>query len=288
VGQIIITDAVEEDVILSLSDTELTGLNASNTKKVNFSKTPVIQTGGGGGGGAITPAVFFSGRAFPSANIEIMAIQNGQVPVGSLSNGSTNGSFNIGYNSQLPSAVDSFAIVVYDKNQNIVQTKIFKLGVNDSLFATILMAPTVYLKQDKATLGSFLGITGKGMPNYKIELMIDGVIAPETVMTDSNGNYDLNFNTYRLGLGQHTLRVRQINNVSDASDYSLEKTFSLIKSYIPKADLNNDGKVDIQDWSIFMVRYQSADTNIRSTIDINGDGVVDTSDLVLLLKALTQ
>jgi hypothetical protein len=286
IGQITINDIAEETVNLSLQDTALTGLNVSDTQIIVFSRTPAVPVGGGGGSGFIAPVVSFIGLAFPKADIEIMAIQDGQVPVGTISNSKTDGSFSANYTGKLPASIKSFALVVYDKDKNIAQTKIFKLGVNDQLLRAILMSPTIELKQDRVTLGTFEGITGSAMPGYKIDLMIDGVVAPETTTALGDGKYDLNFNTYRLGVGDHTIKVRQVSSQGAASDYSVEKTFVVTKSFIPKADLNRDGKMDIADWGIFMSRFRLLDDKDRLDLDLNGDSKVDIQDLNLMMAAV--
>ncbi|MFA5932253.1 MAG: dockerin type I domain-containing protein [Candidatus Paceibacterota bacterium] len=287
-----ITDSVVETVDLSLSDVvPPTTLDFSATSDVVFSAIPpVISLGGGGGvSGAVTPTVSFSGRAFPDADIEIMAIREGEkVPVSASATGGASGNFNVKYNGMLPSGVNSFALVVYDKNQNIAQTKVFTLGVNDKLIKTILMAPTVDLIQSSVTRGTFMGITGQAMPGYKIGLMIDGVKTGQMVTADNDGNYNITYNTFHLDLGTHTLRVRQVDTKGNASDYSLEKRFLIINTFVPKADLNGDAKVDIQDWGIFMARYSSTDTKLRQSLDMNNDGKVDSADLSIFIGALNS
>jgi uncharacterized repeat protein (TIGR02543 family) len=283
-----ITDNTVETVFLSLSDiTPPTTLDFTSTQSVVFSATPP-SGGGGGRAQVIAPVISFTGRAFPLVNVEMMAIRNGQIPIGNTSKGTGEGNFNIAYNGQLPSDVNTFALVVYDKDKKITQTKLFKLGVNDQLLATIIMSPTVNLNQQLVTLGTFMGLTGSGMPKYKIELMIDGVIAPEIATVDGKGNYNLTFNTYRLGLGEHTLRVRQTDAQGKSSDYSIEKVFTITKSFVPRADLNNDGKIDISDWSIFITRYNSSDTTNRGELDLNSDGAIDIKDFSYFIGALAR
>ena len=287
VGQAIVSDASQETVLLTLEDTEGTSLNTSSSQSIVFSSTPVFITGGGGGG-TYTPVVSFSGRAFPQANIQIVAIQNGQVPVSSPSSGSASGNFSASYSGELPNTANSFAVVLYDKDKHIAQTKIFKIGVNDQLASTIFMSPTVSLKQSSVTRGTFMGVTGSAMPRYKIELMVDGVKAQEATTTLSSGLYDLAFNTYRLSLGEHTLRVRQVDIQGNASDYSIEKSFMVVRSFVPKADLNGDGKVDIADWGIYTSRYRAGDPKNLKTLDMNNDGSVDAKDLSLFMEALNH
>ncbi len=295
VGTKVITDPVIETVILSLSDiVPPTTLNFSSTENVVFSATPPSGGGGGGGGGSsvVAPVVYFSVKAFPQANLEILAISDDKIPVSGTSNKSNNGlasgNYNIGYNGKLPNDVKYFALVVYDKNKNIAQTKIFKMGVNNQLLQNVLMAPTVDLRQQIATRGAFMGLTGQAMPDYKIELTIDGVKVSDDSIVDASGNYSLVFNTYPLSVGIHNLRVRQFDNTGKYSDFSIEKSFSITSLFIPKADLNNDGKVDITDLSIFMTRYRSSDVIKPLELDLNSDGKVDSTDLSLLLKALTK
>ena len=288
VGTKTISDLTVETVNLSLANiVPPTTLDFADTENIIFSAVPPIPSSGGstGGGGPVTPSISFTGRAFPEADMKLVAVQNGQVPITNGSVSSSGGNFNVKYNGILPSTVNSFALVVYDKDKNIVQTKIFKLGANNQFNQTVLMAPTVYLNQPTVTRGTFTGITGLAMPNYKIELMIDGVKTPETVKAKTDGSYNLVFNTDRLDLGTHTLRVRQVDNKGQTSDYSIEKSFMLIKFFTPKADLNNDGKLDATDWSIFLVRYRSTDPKVRQTIDLNGDGKTDQTDLSLFLEA---
>jgi hypothetical protein len=291
-GTITITDLVAETVHLTLANLipPIIGQLIFNTtnQDVIFSTTPIVISGGGGGARSITPTVSFTGRAFPQADIEIVAIRDGQVPISSSSTGLASGNFNASFSGELPSSVNTFAVVVYDKDQQIAQTKLFKLGVNDQLSKTILMAPTVSLMQDKITKGAFIGITGSAMPNYQVGLMIDGIKTGQAVTTDSSGNYKFLYNTYPLSLGEHTLRVRQVDSQGVASDYSIEKTFIITKTFVPKADLNNDDKIDIKDWGIFMARYKSVDQNILKTIDMNNDGKTNETDLYLFITVLNS
>jgi len=286
VGTKTITDNVAEVVTLSLADVvPPTTLIFTSTQNIIFSIVP--PTGHGGGGArTISPVVSLTGRAFPGVDVEMMALQNGQVPIsGSSSLGSSRGNFDISYSGQLPSSVDTFALVVYDKDKNISQTRLFKL--NDKI-DNILMAPTVELSQFSVTRGTFMGVTGSAMPNYKIELMIDGTMAPETAIADGAGNYNLVFNTYRLDLGKHTLRARQVDTRGNASSYSIEKTFSLVTSFFPKADFNSDEKITLQDLSIFLNQYNLPEAERKINLDINGDGKLDLQDLSLLLGALMR
>ncbi|MFZ3057633.1 MAG: hypothetical protein WA092_01160 [Minisyncoccales bacterium] len=289
VGQVLISDLVAENVNLTLDDTESTGLNVSSTQSINFTATIVIPSGGGSGTPTtINPTVSFSGQAFPQANIEIVAIQTGQVPVSNPSKGSATGNFNVNYSGTLPANVKSFALIVYDKDQNISQAKIFNLGTSNELIRTILMAPTLSLKQSTVTRGTFMGVTGSAMPNYTIELMVDGIKVAETAIADANGNYDITFNTYYLDLGEHVLRVRQVDSQGKTSDYSIEKSFSVSKLFIPKADFNNDDKIDVQDLSIFISRFRSVDAANRQELDLNNDDKIDVQDLSLFIGALSR
>jgi hypothetical protein len=67
----------------------------------------------------------------------------------------------------------------------------------------------------------------------------------------------------------------------------LSKIFTIAKVFAPNADLNDDGKSDISDWSIFLFRWGSTDETKKMTIDFNNDGRVDISDFSIFLQSLT-
>ncbi|MCX6712520.1 MAG: dockerin type I domain-containing protein, partial [Candidatus Vogelbacteria bacterium] len=286
VGQITINDTKEETVTLSLEDTQHTNLDTSSTETVTFSITAPLPSGsgGGGGGGAVTPRVSFIGRSFPGAKLTILAIQDGQVPITKQSTGSSNGTFQINFSDDLPVGAQTFAVKAVDKNNLIAQTKIYKLGANEQLSQKILISPTVDLRNSIVTRGTNLGVIGSAMPRYKVEAFVDNK-SIGSATAGSNGQYTILPNTYQLELGDHAVKVKQIDATGQASDFSIEKKFRIVNTFIPKADLNDDGVVNVQDWSIFMAKWKSTDTKGREILDMNGDGKVDTQDFGTFMKA---
>lgn len=289
VGQITINNTKAETVELSLSDTQHTNLDVSDTQEVTFSITAPLPSGGSGGGGVniSTPRISFSGRAFPGAKLTILAVQDGQVPITKQVTGSASGNFTIKFNDDLPSDINTFAVKAVDKNSQISQTKIYKLNSYERLIQQILLSPTVELKRGIVTQGTSLGVIGSAMPNYKVEAYVDG----KSVLSgsaDSSGHYEILPNTYQLAVGEHGVKVRQIGTDGVASDYSIEKKFRVVTTFVPRADLNDDGLVNVQDWSIFMAKWNSADPKGREDLDMNGDSKVDVQDFGAFMKAFNR
>ena len=56
------------------------------------------------------------------------------------------------------------------------------------------------------------------------------------------------------------------------------------------ADFNNSGAIEIDDLKFFINLMGTKSTTIKSTLvgDFNGDGIVDTKDLVIMLKCINK
>jgi hypothetical protein len=66
----------------------------------------------------------------------------------------------------------------------------------------------------------------------------------------------------------------------DVEDYTL----IIVEGQAEPADINGDGVVDVQDLLIVLADWGGT----SGPADINGDGVVDVQDLLLLLAAWTS
>lgn len=91
---------------------------------------------------------------------------------------------------------------------------------------------------------------------------------------------------FNYAFGSHKARVRQLDRAAISSVFSSTKIFTIAKVFAPNADLNDDGKSDISDWSIFLFRWGRTDEEEKSTIDFNNDGLVDISDFSIFLQSL--
>ncbi len=297
IGTITVSDNISEIVILSLTDSEGTGLNISSTQDIVF-----LSTSGGSGGisipaeGAPTLPVSltgatlsFSGRAFPNAKITILGRGTSQdIPLKS-SLADASGGFNINFVGALPAAaINAYKLTFEDKEGRTTETPDSTPEQITSFSATDIFAPptlgfgkSTFLREDLITLA------GYAMPGNKIEIEIDEKQIPREIFAGNDGSFKLSLTNFDYAFGSHKARIRQRDSAKRASDFSLDKIFTIAKVFAPNADLNDDGKSDISDWSIFLFRWGSPDQTKKSTIDFNNDGRVDISDFSIFLQSLT-
>lgn len=288
VGSLSINDLVAEVVILSLSDTESTGLDVGSTREVTFA---AIDDGGDGGGGGRRPTtVTFSGRAFPYAQVLILD-RVGQIDNVLSQNTAANsdGEFNVSYVG-IQQSKHNFGLVIKDLNGLPTQTKFYDIDTNANNLTVkdVLVPPTVSLWGRAVTRGRNLIVTGSALPNSEIIVEVDGSIENNT-SADRDGHYKLSIDTGALDFSSHQIRVKQIDPGNKReSDFSLTQAFTVSRLVMPGTDLSGDDKVDITDWSIFISSWASKDENKRKMIDFNQDGKVDVSDFAIFVHTIRK
>jgi hypothetical protein len=289
IGTKIITDAVAETVDLSLLDAQTTGLNVSSMQNVVFAAAggvpvnpPAVSTQGGGA--AIRPLSFtVVGEAFPGAKILLSQIsQQGITLVKKIATSSIDGSFKasiIGFSS----GSYSFGLIIEDANGRQTPEKIYNEGYSNVPVEVdnIIVPPTISLFRSALTRGDFIKVMGFAAPANEVTAQLDNGKTYSVRADVTSGAYQLLLNTAALPYGSHGVKVFQINHFNGvAGDFSLTRNFTLSLSTFVSVDYNNDGKIDIQDASIFLTLYQQHDNKA----DLNGDGKFDISDLSIFLS----
>jgi hypothetical protein len=242
----------------------------------------------GGGGGVAQSLVSFSGQAYPESQVEVLrkgsldeAFTN--IPIESSSIES-DGTFSIKYQALLGGEY-IFALRAIDKDGN--KTGILTFGTNLSTenleVEDIFVPPTVNLPEAVA-LNKDVIISGYSAPEGFVEIKVNGFLIAET-NSDNVGYYSYTIDGSKFGEGRHQVQVRQTNK-DRISNFSSPRSFKVSKLLFPKADFNNDSKVDITDWSTFLFRWASNDKELKSKVDLNDDGIVNISDFSIFLKAL--
>ena len=298
VGTKVLTDTVAETVNLSLSDTESTGLDTASTRSLTFSATPVAPaTGGGAGGGVVwLPApvvtgVRISGRAFPGAQVTVLALSPEGATITGKTTASTNGAFSA-LLTGVGAGAGSYSVAAADALGRTTQTKI--LTANYRSVSTLLaldasvLSPTLGLVNPVVRRGDVVGVVGNAAPGYTVRAQIDGGAAVLTGRAAADGSYKILFPTAAFALGSHTVRVQQVSPAGIRSDYSPQKVFIVTTLFTPQTDFNQDGVVNIQDWSVFLARWSSPIASVRLLDDLNGDGKVDVTDLSIFVRTLKR
>lgn len=292
VGTIDVSDTVAETVFLSLEDTQTTGLNISSTKSVTFTSTaPIVSSGGGTSSRSLTNADF-SGYVFPDAQLTLtLQIGSQTIPIVQGAVASSDGQFQL-QSSEVPQMGGShiFYLSVIDKEGQTTLNNVYDLGdIGPFVVRDIFLAPTIGLITAVVPQGSNLMIAGYASPNAKVILEIDGKSSNTQIQVGSNGKYQYSINTADISVGTHLIKAKQ-NNFDRDSAFSSQKVFTvtILSSVEIKTDLNNDGLINITDWSIFLSDWGATDPAIRERADLNGDGKVDITDFSIFIKTLKK
>lgn len=177
-----------------------------------------------------------------------------------------------------------FSIIAYDKEGNVSPNKTFPTQLYERGGLTdILIAPTIMLNKRALGNGESLRISGYATPGNKVQIEIDGKIVG-TVPVTASGYYTFAAPLSSFAKGDHRARSIQVTAQSRMSDYSLLKAFQISDPFVVYADLNNDGKLTISDWSIFLSSWVSREEDVRRKIDFNGDGKISIFDLSVFLS----
>lgn len=299
IGTISITDPIAETIHfrLSIPQTSTSTLNASSTADLVFSaivippQMPTTNVGTGGGAGTFgmtQTSASLTGKAFPGAQVILFAKTSaGDIPVKRTLAVAADGTFTIDFTGIL-NGLQAFGLTIIDPKTNTAQTKIYGLNPVTGFagVTNISAAPTATFVRKTVTLGNNVGLNGYGIPGSVIGAKVDGVPVAVTAKVQKDGTYRLLINTYGMAYGPHILQAQQIEPDGTASDFTTQGIFTVTKTLIVGADLNNNGKIDIGDMSIFLANFNSSDPAIRILDDLNGDGKVDLTDLSIFLRIM--
>ncbi|MDD5527420.1 MAG: hypothetical protein PHO56_00375 [Patescibacteria group bacterium] len=289
VGAKIITDAVAETVNLTLSDSQSTGLNVSSAQNVIFAAAggpppvnpPSVPPTAGGGLVSKPLAFTISGQAFPGAKIFLSQISSQGISlVKDAGTASADGGFSIS-TTGFSSGGYTFSLIVQDKNGFQTQAKIynFSFSITPVEIDNVVVPPTIDLLRSVLTRGDFIKVIGFAAPNNEVTAQLDNG-KTYSIKAGVSGAYQILINTAALPYGNHSVVVWQTDHDSGLEgDRSLTRNFLVSPLTAFSVDYNNDGKIDIQDWSIFLTLWQQQDKRA----DLNGDGKFDISDFSIFL-----
>ena len=254
-------------------------------------QSPPAPPPSGGGGGVRQRAVRFSGQAYPESKIEVLFKSSVDalyfnIPEAALSV-SPNGVFSASYIGLIGGNY-FFALRAEDKDSRKTGIWPFTvIGLGDELVGeNLLVPPTVGFLRAAVRKGDLLTVMGYAAPESAIEIEVDGWLLREKGGAGINGFYKMLIPTSELSLGVHTIQVRQKDRSGKTSDFSLKRTFVVSKLFFPETDLNNDDKINISDWSVFLSLFHSENKEQKMRLDFNEDGKVNLSDFGIFIKTV--
>ncbi len=286
---------------VSLSDTVTIRASVENTTQNGGLFPPGGGTGGsagGGGGGGVTlinanyDSAIFKGLAYPGSIISLL--KNGSVVAEVPA--SPNGTFEIRIQN-VPSGTYTFGIRAEDTQRLRSSTQVFTVYLTQGITITIdgiFIAPTIATDKFEVRRGDPITLFGSSAPSAKITVVVNSLteLIKRTTAT-VNGIWLYKLDTLELELGDHEGKARSLTS-DDLSLFSDPVTFIVGTTNKErkvslrgnrKCDINQDGRVNLLDFSILAFWYKR--TGFPDKVDLNIDKRVDLSDVSILAYCWT-
>lgn len=260
--------------------------------------TPSGGGGGGGGGGSSggtrppETGVTFSGRAYPLSKVTIL--KDGVIAVETIAGQDARFRVSIG---DLTPGNYNFTVRATDENGvtgNPFSFPVFISQGSTTDVTGIFLAPTIDVDKTEVRKGDDIVIFGQTVPesDVTIEVNSETQVFIDTA-SDEDGVYLYNFNSTPLEYGGHSSRSKTNLETGESSGFGRRVSFRVGDQNIPKtpgqtacsADLNQDGKVNLVDFSIAAFWYnKTLAGEIISTESncLNGDGKINLVDFSIL------
>ena len=237
------------------------------------------------------PGVALVGWAYPGRDVNVL---QDNVQIGWTS-ANQDGGFGA-FLEDLNQGVYTFSVWTDDINKNQSPTYSTTFWIDDGTQTTvtdIIIPPTLLLNNNNAEIGDTLEISGYSVPGKTLEIWIypSSLIDPEANMVtalaltpDSLGRYVNYFSTSQLTNGEYNIRSRvTIDNVG-TSQWSKSQSLVLGGELAPTgacagADLNQDGQVNLTDFSILLYHWGTA----NECADQNDNGSVELIDFSIMM-----
>ena len=262
----------------------------SNVTNFPTAVPPSTSIPSAGPSGVVLDRVAFYGQAYPQSTLAItrnsatdrMVKQN---PFESIII-NNDGSFRIIYDG-LSRDNYFFTIKAIDKTGVSGALSAFSVPVQSVLYELrdILLAPTLSFEKSSVAKNAIVKVKGYAVPSYVVELEVDGSKYRDS-KSDATGLWSFDIDTAYLSYGEHRARVAHISPDGKTKSFSLSRTFKIVQFVVSKSDFNNDGTIDIRDWSIFLFRWGNIDQNVKIQADLNDDNKVDIFDFSIFLQSI--
>lgn len=147
----------------------------------------------------------------------------------------------------------------------------------------IYVPPTISVSDRQIAPGSLLTIFGQSVPTAKVITNLDKDTSGALAATaEANGKWSLQLDTKSIAQGFHSAKASFMLSSSSISGFGKSINF-FVGNKLPSGgvspDLNGDGKVNLVDFSIFLLSWNTND--VRS--DFNQDGIVNLADFSIML-----
>jgi len=226
--------------------------------------------------------VVLQGKAYPNATVNILL--DGQ-PFGTVLTDS-NADFLFASTNVTPGTA-SFSFNAKDRygTQSITTTDVFNVVQSAvTTVANIFLPPTMAVKPATVAPGGLILLSGQTVPNAHVVTAIDSSAASSSLAADADeaGDWALQVDTGSLDVGDHSAKA--YFQISDLIKSGFGKSVSFTVGTAPSGscgqpDMNGDGKVNLVDFSIFLLSWETSD----APADFNCDKTVNLADFSIML-----
>ena len=236
----------------------------------------------------------FDGLAYP--NRVVILLKDGQIAGTTTANAL--GAFRIDI-SNLSGGNYNFGVYSkdYQDNNSFLYTFPGLINSNaENRVSGIFIAPTISLNKSKVQKGDSVAISGQTASRADVLIYVDSTSTKEftiDIKADTDGKYFYNLDTSKFDIGRYFVKTRaNLNN--ETSSYNLVVNLDIgteAVAAIPtpkcpaKADLNNDCRVNLTDFSIMAYWYGRTFTDAFTKTEkekLNGDGRIDLTDFSIM------
>jgi hypothetical protein len=187
----------------------------------------------------------------------------------------TPGTATFGFWSRDSEGTDSLTTsVVFDVVQSAVTT-----------VANVFIPPTTRVSAVQVAPGELLTISGQSVPSAQITANIYNGPVTLASRTERSGVWAIQVDTASLSEGPHVVKAAFELSSTTKSGFGRSVSFVIGGESITEKspDLNGDGKVNLVDFSIFLLSWNTDDDRP----DFNSDGKVNLGDFSIMLFSWT-
>jgi len=229
--------------------------------------------------------VVLRGKAYPNRDVNV--VKDGQA-IGVV-RADANADF-VFSSTEITAGTATFGFWAEDTNgtDSITTAVVFEVVQSAvTTVANIFIPPSMNVSERQVAPGGLLTLSGMAVPASKISAQLDSSSeSPLVADADATGKWALQLDTASISEGFHSAKsLFELQNGSK-SGYGRSVSFYVgegtpVGGVSP--DINQDGKVNLVDFSIFLLSWGTDD--IRS--DFNQDGAVNLADFSIMLFSWT-
>lgn len=261
------------------------------------------SSGGGGGGGGSSGGggdpdgtdegtididepteVLIAGLAYPGATVNILI--DGEID--EVVEADSDGEFSQEFTGLTPGAT-TFGFWAEDSasRRSITFSTTFEIVESAVTNVTgILVPPTIEVDPEQVSLGTPITVSGEAPPGRSVTTLIDNGELVGTTSAADSGAWLLSFETGTLANESfHTAKARYLDQAAESGFSQLVNFYVGVRDVDTDItpDINQDGRVDLVDFSIFLFNWEST----NAIADFNQDGTVGLPDFSIMLFAWT-